>query len=85
VESIDSSTVFWLALTAMILWLEEGPIKAAPRPSRPRHGRTYSGEEDDQLRLDLSREMRPQRGFDHAEDFRPVSLRCPSRGSRSTF
>jgi len=44
-----------------------------------------SGEEDDQLRLDLSREMRTQRGFDHAEDFRPVSLRCPSRGSRSTF
>src|SRR5215475_3277673 len=34
VESIDSSTVSWLALTAMILWLEEGPIKAAPRPSR---------------------------------------------------
>jgi hypothetical protein len=49
----------------MILWLEEGPIKAAPRPSRPRHGRTYSAEEDDQLRLDLSREMRPQCGFDH--------------------
>jgi hypothetical protein len=45
----------------------------------------YSGEEDDQLRLDLSREMRPQRGFDNAEDSRPVSLRCPSRGSRSTF
>src|SRR5215475_8532172 len=45
-ESIDSSTVFWLALTAMILWLEEGPIKAAPRPSRPaarRHGRTVFG------------------------------------------
>src|SRR5262245_44520272 len=57
VESIDSSTVFWLALTAMILWLEEGPIKAAPRPSRPparRHGRTYSGDEEDQLSLDLA-------------------------------
>jgi hypothetical protein len=23
-------------------------------------------------------------GFDNAEDSRPVSLRCPSRGSRST-
>ena len=26
--------------------------------------------------------MRTQRGFDHAENFCPVSLRCPSRGSR---
>jgi hypothetical protein len=27
------------------------------------------GDEEDQLRLDLSREMRAQRSFDHAEDF----------------
>ena len=37
------------------------------------------------IRANLSREMRPQRGLDNAEDFRPASLRCPSRGSRSTF
>jgi hypothetical protein len=68
VESIDSSTVSWLALTAMILWLEEGPIKAAPRPSRPatrRHGGTCSSDEEDQLRLDLMRQVRPQCGFNH--------------------
>src|SRR5215470_14629885 len=76
VESIDSSTVSWLALTAMILWLEEGPIKAAPRPSRPatrRHGGTCSSDEEDQLRLDLMRQVRPQCGFNHAEDFRPTA------------
>jgi len=31
-------------------------------------GGTCSGNEEDQLRLDLTREMCAQRGFDHTED-----------------
>src|SRR5262249_42518350 len=38
-----------------------------------RHGGTCSSDEEDQLRLDLMRQVRPRCGFNHAEDFRPTA------------
>src|SRR5262249_53282869 len=64
VESIDSSTVFWLALTAHDPAARGRPNYSVSKTLSPSGsktcGRTYLDDEEDQLSLDLSREMRPR-------------------------